>query len=157
MIGSPKQAGQSNMKRTLIAAISLIALASLQGCVSPLVEGQKRELEAYEAKGLLVQEKNTALAATLGILPIAGYAYTGRPGLAISTIPLYIFLGPIWMPFDAYNGAQARNYYATKESIEKRKAKEIRDNDHEMEDKRIDYEQHIRNQRVIEDKYSAYR
>lgn len=145
------------MKRTLAAAvISLFAFSALQGCTTQLIEGQKQELQTYESKGLLVKEKNPALAAGLGVIPTAGYFYTGHPAIAITSLPLYIFLGPIWMPFDAYNAAEARNYYATKASVERAKAKAIRDNDHEMEDKKIDYEQHIRNQRVIEEKYSAY-
>lgn len=145
------------MKRTLAAAaLSLFALSTLQGCTTQLIEGQKQELQTYESKGLLVKEKNPGLAAGLGVLPAAGYFYNGNYVLAITTIPLYVFLGPIWMPFDTYNAAQARNYYATKASVERQKAKAIRDNDHEMEDKKIDYEQHIRNQRVIEEKFSAY-
>lgn len=145
------------MKRAIAAAaLSLFAFSALQGCTTQLIEGQKQELQTYEAKGLLVQEKNPGLAAGLGVLPGAGYFYTGHPVLGITTIPLYIFLGPVWMPFDTYNAAQARNYFATKASVERQKAKEIRSNDHELEDKKIDYEQHIRNQRVIEEKFSAY-
>lgn len=145
------------MKRFFAAtALSIIALSSLQGCTTQLIEGQKQELQTYESKGLLVKDKNPGVAAGLGVLPAIGYFYTGHPILAVTTIPLYVFLGPLWMPFDAYNAAEARNYYATRASVERAKAKAIRDNDHEMEDKKIDYEQHIRNQRVIEEKYSAY-
>jgi hypothetical protein len=145
------------MKRLFAtAALSLALLSTLQGCTTQLIEGQKQELATYEQKGLKVEEKSPGLAAGLGVLPSAGYFYTGHWALAISTIPLYVFAGPLWMPFDTYNAAEARNYFATKASVERLKAKEIRDNDHLMEDKKIDYEQHIRNQRTIEEKYSAY-
>lgn len=145
------------MKRFLAAtAMSLAVLSTLQGCTTQLIEGQKQELATYEQKGLKVKEKSPGLAAGLGIFPAAGYFYTGHWALAITTIPLYVFAGPLWMPFDTYNAAEARNYFATKASVERQKAKEIRENDHAMEDKKIDYEQHIRNQRTIENKYSAY-
>lgn len=145
------------MKRFLAAtAMYLAVLSTLQGCTTQLIEGQKQELATYEQKGLKVEEKNPRVAAGLGVLPSAGYFYTGNWALAITTIPLYVFAGPLWMPFDTYNAAEARNYFATKASVERQKAKEIRENDHAMEDKKIDYEQHIRNQRTIEEKYSAY-
>lgn len=62
-------------KTTLLVAVGL-ALA-LQGCTTNLIEGQKQELATYKAKGLAVEEKNPATAAALGILPGAGYFYTG--------------------------------------------------------------------------------
>ncbi|MHD0644218.1 hypothetical protein ACYPKM_01110 [Pseudomonas aeruginosa] len=133
-----------------------VALAgALQGCTTKLIEGQKQELETYRQKGLAVDEKNSALAAGLGILPVAGYLYSGHPVLAFTTIPLYPFLGPLWMPFDAYGAAEARNYYATKASVERERSKALRDIDHKLEDKQITYEQHIRMQRDIETKYSG--
>jgi hypothetical protein len=136
---------------------ALLTLAvALQGCTTSLIEGQKQELETYRQKGLAVEERKPGVAAGLGILPFAGYAYTGHWALAFTTIPLYPFLGPLWMPFDAHNAAEARNYYATKQSVERARAKALRDNDREADDKHIDEVTHRRNQRDIEDKYSAY-
>lgn len=137
-------------------AAALAVAITAQGCTTGLVEGQKRELAIYEEKGLLVKEKSPATAAVLGIFPIAGYLYTGHYVLAFTTIPLYPFLGPLWMPFDTAGSAQSRNYYATKMEAERNKAKELRANDQKMEDRTLSYEQHIREQRVIEAKYSAY-
>lgn len=137
-------------------AIAIVSVFLFSGCTTQLIEGQKQELQTYSEKGLEVQDKAPGVAAVLGIFPAAGYFYTGHYVLAITTLPLYVFAGPLWMPFDTYNAAESRNYFATKASVERQKAKEIRENDHEMEDKKIDYEQHIRNQRVIEDKFSAY-
>lgn len=142
---------------TLAKLAAVLAVTTLaQGCTTGLVEGQKRELEIYEQKGLLVKEKSPATAAVLGIFPAAGYFYTGHYVLAITTIPLYPFLGPLWMPFDAVGSAQSRNYYATKMEAERNKAAELRSIDQKMEDRLLTYEQHIREQRVIEAKYSAY-
>lgn len=144
-----------NLKPLKIVALIAATLVA-QGCTTGLVEGQKRELAIYEEKGLLVQEKSPAVAGLLGVLPMAGYLYTGHYVLAFTTIPLYPFLGPLWMPFDAAGSAQSRNYYATKMEVERNKAIELRKNDQEMEDRKLSYEQHIRNQRAIESKYSAY-
>ncbi|MBB4867848.1 hypothetical protein HNP46_006767 [Pseudomonas nitritireducens] len=147
------------MRSMKSAAKALLAVAvlgvTLQGCTTKLIEGQEQELETYRQKGLEVHEKNPALAAGLGVLPMAGYFYTGHPFLAVSTLPLYPFLGPLWMPFDTHGAAEARNYYATKASVEREKAKALRDLDHKLEDKEISYEQHIREQRAIEAKYSG--
>lgn len=136
---------------------ALLTLAvALQGCTTSLIEGQKRELETYSQKGLEVQERRPGVAAALGVLPMAGYFYTGHYVLAFTTLPLYPFLGPLWMPFDNYDAAQARNYYATKQSVERARAQALRANDREADDKHIDEVTHRRNQRDIEDKYSAY-
>lgn len=138
-------------------AITTIALAvAVQGCTTHLAEGQKREMRVYEEKGLVVKEKSVGAAAVLGVFPVVGYAYAGHPVLAITTIPLYPFLGPLWMPFDTAASAKSRNYYATKAEAERSKARELRELDHKLEDRTLTYEQHIREQRAIEAKYSAY-
>lgn len=142
-------------KLTKFAAILAVAITA-QGCTTGLEIGQKRELATYEEKGLLVKEKSPAVAAALGVLPMAGYFYTGHYVLAFTTLPLYPFLGPLWMPFDAAGSAQSRNYYATKLEVERTKAVELRKIDQQMEDRKLTYEQHIREQRAIESKYSAY-
>lgn len=59
------------------AVLALSAVVMLQGCTTRLSSGQEQELDAYEKKGLLVKEKSPALAAVLGIFPMAGYIYTG--------------------------------------------------------------------------------
>lgn len=145
------------MKRfaAIIAGISLSVLAT--GCTTHLADGQKQELAVYESKGLVVKEKSPGLAAALGVLPGAGYFYTGHPVLGVTTIPLWVIsLGPLWMPFDAAAAAQTRNFYATRTQVERDKAKALRELDHRLEDKQLTYEQHLREQRTIEAKYSAY-
>lgn len=137
-------------------ALALAATMALQGCTTNLIEGQKQELAVYQEKGLAVEEKSPGLAAGLGILPAAGYFYTGHWALAITTLPLYPFLGPLWMPHDAYQSALARNYYATKASVARERAKALRANDALYADQKLDQIQYMRANREIEDKYSAY-
>ncbi|HEC1425344.1 TPA: hypothetical protein R1W95_002149 [Pseudomonas aeruginosa] len=62
-------------KLPFTALLCAVALAS--GCTTHLSEGQKRELDAYEQKGLKAEEKSVGTAAVLGIFPMAGYFYTG--------------------------------------------------------------------------------
>ena len=136
---------------TLISAALLVS-----GCATHLSPGQKREYDSYAEKGFVQEEKSVALAAALGVLPIAGYAYTGHPFLAATSLLTWPFLGPLWMPVDTGLAAQNRNYFATKEFVEREKRKALDDIDHKLEDKTLTYEQHIREQRLIEAKYSPY-
>ncbi|MGP0171127.1 hypothetical protein ACSVIJ_04515 [Pseudomonas sp. NCHU5208] len=137
-------------------ALLALGLATLTGCTTHLATGQKQELAVYESKGLVVEEKSVATAAVLGLLPGVPYCYVRSYGLCIATIPLYPFLGPLWQPFDVAGAAKAENYYATRAEVERQKAKALREIDHKLEDKQLTYEQHIREQRTIEARYSAY-
>lgn len=147
------KAVQPMLKKLSFAAL-LSAVMITSGCTTHLSEGQKRELDAYDQKGFKVEEKSVATAAVLGVFPMMGYG--GHPVLAFTTLPLYPFLGPLWMPYDTAQSAKNRNYYATKEFVEREKRKALREIDHKMEDKALTYEQHIREQRLIEAKYSPY-
>lgn len=142
-------------KKTAVSVVCAAALL-VSGCASHLSPGQKRELNAYKEKGLFEQEKSVPLAAALGVLPVAGYAYTGNGYAAAGSLVTWVFLGPLWMPIDVGLAAQSRNYYNTKEHVEREKRKALRDIDRQLEDKTISYEQHLREQRAIEDKYSPY-
>lgn len=139
-----------------LTALAIMSTVLLQGCTTHLSHGQKRELDAYAEKGLTVEEKSVSTAAVLGVLPMAGYFYTGHPVYAFTTLPLYPFLGFLWMPYDTAQSAKNRNYYATKEHVSREKAKALRVIDHQLEDKKLTYEQHIRQQREIEAKYEPY-
>lgn len=144
------------MKSINLSAMALV-VSFATGCTTHLAEGQKQELSIYESKGLAVKEKSVGAAAVLGLLPGAGYFYTGHPVLGVTTIPLYVIsLGPLWMPFDTAAAAESRNYYSTKIQVERDRAQALRELDHKLEDKQLSYEQHLREQRAIEAKYSAY-
>lgn len=141
----------------ITAALALTLVAGMSGCTTHLASGQKQELAIYDQKGLTVKEKSVGAAALLGVLPGAGYCYTRHYALCVSTIPLWVIsLGPLWMPFDTAAAADTENYYATKMMVERDKAQALRELDHKLEDKQISYEVHIREQRAIEAKFSAY-
>lgn len=141
--------------RIAIAAVIGSALIST-GCTTHLSHGQKRELSAYKEKGFYQAEKNVAVAAGLGVFPVLGYMYTGHPVLAVTSVLTWPFLGPLWMPHDTSQSALNRNYYATKEFVAREKAKEMRGIDHQLEEEKINYQQHVRLQRELEEKYSPY-
>lgn len=142
-------------KKLSLAAIICASVATT-GCVTHLSPGQERELDVYETKGLLKAEKSVMLAGFLGIFPVAGYAYTGHPVAATFSIITWPFLGPLWMPFDAGLAARERNYWTTKENAELERRKALSIIDAQLQDKQISYEQHIREQRDIDAKYSPY-
>lgn len=146
------------MKLGKIALLSSLLSATLllQGCVTPLEEGQKQELEVYKQKGLEVKDKSVVGAGIAGVFPTAGYFYTGHPVLAITTIPLYPLLGFIWMPFDAANAAESRNYYATRNEVEREKRHALAKLDDQYTTKQISEFDYIKKQREVEEKYSAY-
>jgi hypothetical protein len=138
-------------------ALSLLVLAAtLQGCASQLVEGQKQELATYEAKGLKVTERNEAVAAVLGIFPMAGYIYNGNYVSAVTKLPLYLLGGPLWMPVDTYHSAQSRNYYATRTNVLVLKDRKLHEVDEKYENKTLTEIQYIRAQREIERQYAPY-
>ncbi|HDS1721453.1 hypothetical protein NPS53_08090 [Pseudomonas putida] len=141
-------------KATLAALIGSTLLVS--GCVTHLSPGQEREMAAYEAKGFAQTEKSPGLAATLGIFPIAGYAYTGHPVAASFNLLTWPFFGFVWGPWDNWLAAEERNYFATQEYVTKSKRQELAVIDEKLEQKKLTYEQHLREQREIENKYSPY-
>ncbi|MPQ69350.1 TM2 domain-containing protein [Pseudomonas sp. MWU12-2323] len=141
-------------KLYIVALLSASVLTS--GCATHLSPGQEREYDAYAAKGLVQEEKSVALAAALGVLPVAGYAYTGHPILAVTSILMWPFLGPLWMPIDTGLAAKNSNYFSTQEHVERLKRQSLAEIDEKLQDKQITYEQHLREQRDIEAKYSPY-
>lgn len=145
------------MKFKKVVALAVLASAvMIQGCTTHLSQGQKREMSAFKEKGLMVTEKSAGTAAILGIFPMVGYFYAGHPVLAFTTLPLYPFLGPLWMPFDTSGSVKNLNYYATKEHVSRSRSKELKLLDQRLQDKEIVLEQHIREQRLIEEKYEPY-
>jgi hypothetical protein len=142
------------MKTKLIAGSCILGVALLSGCATPLNSAQKQELQAYQAKGLAVQEKDPSTAAAFGILPGGGSFYTRNVGLGIVNLlfwPLSIF----WDPVSGHDGAESINYFATKASVQKAAAKEMRDTERALEEKSITQEQYLKKKREIETKYSA--
>lgn len=61
----------------MLFAVTAIALTT--GCASGLNSYQKAELDHFEAKGLVVEEKSPGTGAALGLLPVAIYLMRGCP------------------------------------------------------------------------------
>lgn len=142
------------MNRKLIAGVCFLGVALLTGCATPLNSAQKQELQAYQAKGLAVEEKNPGTAAALGILPGGGSFYTRNAGLGIVNLLLWP-LSICWDPVSGHDGAESINYFATKVAVQKSMSKDLHDLDREMEEKSITQEQYLKRKREIELKYSA--
>lgn len=139
------------MKIRLIAAFALVA--GLAGCATPLHTGQKQELRGYEEKGVAIEVKNPGAAAALGLLPGMGSFYTGHP---VPGVVNFIFwpLSILWEPVSGYNGALVRNYYATKQSVEKQRKKELALLEDDFLADRLTKESFYLKKREIENKYS---
>lgn len=140
------------MKKLLL----VIAMGSLMsGCATELAMGQKQELSTYENKGLMVEEKHPGVGAALGLLPGGGSFYTRHYVLGVTNL-IFWPLSILWDPYNGYQSAQTINYYSTKASVERAKSVALRQIDRDLEDKKFTYEEHIRKQREIEDKYTGY-
>lgn len=133
----------------------MFAATIVSGCATPITSGQKQELQAYKAKGLAVEEKNSGAAAALGILPGGGSFYVREYGLGVVNLLLWP-VSILWDPMSGYQGAQSINYYATREKVEKVKSKEINELDEQLMMGTIDNHKYISEKRQIEDRYSAY-
>lgn len=142
------------MKRYMGMAVGAVAGVVLMGCATPISTMQKSELQAYQAKGLAVEEKNPSLAAGLGILPGFGSFYTRNYGVGIVNL-LFWPLSVLWDPISGYDGAVSINYYTTKTSVQAAQTREMRALDQAFEDGRLARDQYIRARREVEAKYSG--
>lgn len=136
--------------RTMAALTVVVALS---GCATPLNTSQKQELRGYQAKGLVVEEKNPGAAAALGLLPGVGSFYTGNIGPGIVNL-LFWPLSILWDPVSGYDGANSINYYATKQAVEKKQKKEMSALEDELIAERLTKEAFITKKHEIENKYS---
>jgi len=132
----------------------MMVVVLLSGCATPISTSQKREMRAYEAKDLVVEEKSVAGAAILGILPGGGSFYTRNYGLGVLNLLLWP-ASVLWDPISGVNGAEEINYYATREEVRVAKNRERLLINRELEDGKIGKEEHKLKMREMEDKYSA--
>lgn len=140
---------------TIRLTIAAIALALVAGCATPLTGNQKRELQAYEAKGFGVEEKNPGTAAALGLLPGGGSFYVGEYGAGVVNL-LFWPASVLWDPVSGYQGATSINYYATKQKVEREKSQKISNLEDELMMETISKRQFITKKRRIDEQYSAY-
>ena len=139
-----------------IACVGL-AIALLQSCVDITPE-QKSKLQAVKQTmpEYYTEVKNPNLAAGLGVLPL-GIAdfYNGNYGLGVANIAGSI-LWPVnisWTVIGAIDGANEKNYYATKNALSKAKKKDLAKLQEKLEAKEITLEQYTLNSKKIEQKY----
>lgn len=139
------------MQLRLLAAAALAV--AISGCATPLHTGQKQELRGYQQKGLAIEEKNPGAAAALGILPGMGSFYTGHPVPGVVNL-LFWPLSILWEPVSGYNGAMVRNYYATKQSVDRARKKELSQLEDDFLAERVSKESFYLKKREIENKYA---
>ena len=139
-----------------IACVGL-AIALLQSCVDITPE-QKSKLQAVKQTmpEYYTEVKNPNLAAGLGVFPL-GIAdfYNENYGLGVAN-----FFGSViwpisisWTVVGAIDGANEKNYYATKNALSKAKKKELAKLQEKLEEKLITLEQYTLNSKKIEQKY----
>ena len=140
-----------------LTIISLVALVGLPSCVD-LTKEQKSKLQAVKTTmpDHYMEEKNPNLAAGLGVLPL-GIAdfYNGNIGLGVANI----FGSLIW-PFNlswtivgGVDGANERNYYATKAHLNQVKKKELDALEEKLNEKKITESKYVTESKKIERKY----
>ena len=91
--------------RTLLIGSLLVVTT---GCANGLNSVQKAELDAYEARGMAVQEKSPGAGAALGLLPGGGSFYGREYGFGVANLLLWP-LSILWDPISGYDAARAIN------------------------------------------------
>lgn len=136
-------------KLMLVAAMT----ALVAGCATPLSSAQKRDMNFYQSKGLVVEEKNPATAAGLGLLPGVGSFYVREYGAGVVNLLLWP-ASVLWDPVSGYDGANAINYYATKDAVGRKQKREIKNLEDNVSTGKIAQSDYIKLRRDIEEKYS---
>lgn len=139
------------MKKITLAAM-LAAVVLVSGCATPLTSSQKREMQFFTQNGYVVEEKSPGAAAGLGLLPGFGSFYVREYGLGIVNL-LFWPLSILWDPVSGYDGAQVINYNATKELINRRLKREVKELDEQLMHDQITRDEYIQRKKDVEAKY----
>lgn len=132
------------MHLNTVRQLALIALVtSSEGCATGLSAQQKQEYQAYEAQGVVVQEKHPGVGAALGILP-------GGGGVVNFLMWPWSIM---WDPVSGYEGSLAINYYATQANAP-RMANELSKLDDQLDVGLITKEQYSSQKRLPVAKYT---
>lgn len=134
----------------MLFAVTAMALTS--GCASGLNSYQKAELDHYEAKGLVIEEKSPGAGAALGLLPGGGSFYGRSYGLGVVNL-LFWPLSILWDPVSGYDAATAINYHATKVHVDELRSKEMDSLDDQLAGGEIDMTKYTLQKRKIDDKF----
>lgn len=144
------------MKQMKLAAgvLATIAALSMTGCASGLNSAQKAELREYEAKGVVVQEKNPTAGAALGLLPGGGSFYGREYGLGVVNL-LFWPLSILWDPISGHDASEAINYHATKASLEKAHEEHLTVLDDDLAAGKIDLTQYTLEKHKLDMKFDV--
>lgn len=137
--------------KTLVLAATFASLTT--GCASGLNSVEKREYRTFEHNNVLVEEKNPATGAVLGILPGGGSFYAREPGLGVLNL-LFWPLSILWDPISGYEGSKEINYSLTKQKLKKDQNAEISRLDDKLASGEIDNNEYILAKRKVEKKYT---
>jgi hypothetical protein len=135
-------------------AFVLLAATALSGCATMLTSTQKREYQAYEAKGLAVEEKRPGAGAALGILPGGGSFYARAYGWGVVNLLLWP-ISVLWDPVSGYEGALAINYFATKAEVDSKMRKDLSQLDDQLMVGLVTKEDYVRQKHLVETKYAS--
>ncbi len=131
---------------------AVTAMSLITGCASGLNSYQKAELDHYEAKGLVIEEKSPGAGAALGLLPGGGSFYGRSYGIGVVNL-LFWPVSILWDPVSGYDAATAINYHATKVHVDDLKSKAMDDLDTQLAGGEIDLTQYTLKKRKVDDKY----
>lgn len=90
----------------------ILLLLVANGCAS-MNRAQEIEFEEWEKSGAVIEDKNPALGAALGVLPGCGNFYTGNVGYGLASVLLYP-LSIAWEIPAGYHGSRLRNWESTR-------------------------------------------
>lgn len=139
------------MRRVVLASLLFAGGLGLSGC-SSLSSFERQEYQAMKTEGVLVADKEPALAAGLGLLPGGGSFYTRNYALGI----VDLFLWPVsvcWDPVIAYHEAEAINYRASKAYLARLKAKQMHELDVALAGGQITQVQYLQEKRAVDSRF----
>ena len=148
--GRIKQRGLQEMRRYMVVGVILGGL--LTGCATPLSAPEKREYQAMQSNGLLIEEKSPGAGAVLGILPGGGSFYAREAGLGVVNL-LFWPLSILWDPVSGYEGAKAINYEVSKREIRKKKDQEVAALDDRLRAGQLSNTEYLTEKQRVDSKY----
>lgn len=134
-----------------LTAATLIALTT--GCATGLNSTQESELASYRANNLAVEEKNSGLAAGLGLLPGGGSFYGRSYGWGVVNLLLWP-ISILWDPVSGYDAAESINYQATKAHVSSLRKLDMDALDSKLASDEIDMKRYTLEKHKIDEKYS---
>ena len=101
----------------------LVIIFAISGC-STLNSKQKIEYDQMKQDSALIEEKNPAAGAALGILPGFGAFYARQPIVGVVDLLLWP-VSILWDPIVGYEGSKKINYEITTAYLKREKEKEL--------------------------------